>query len=309
MKVFVTGATGAIGRFVVPRLVAEGHEVTALARTTEKAEALVAAGASAAQVSLFDTDAMAAALAGHDAVANLATAIPPAGRAWRAASWAENDRIRTDGSRSVVDAALAAGVGRVLQESITFTYPDHGDGWIDETLPIEPVASGRSTVVAESSAQRFTDAGGIGVVLRFGAFYGPGSSHSDLIISAARRHVGLVMGRPEGYVSSIHLHDAAAAVSAALDAPPGIYNVVDDEPLNKIDHARAVGDAVGKRPWLRGPGRAALLGGDGLAPLTRSHRVSNRRLRDATAWAPRYPSAREGWAATVAAIAPELSHV
>src|SRR4051794_24140569 len=212
MKVFVTGATGAIGRFAIPRLLADGHEVTGLARNGEKAAALVAAGARAAEVSLFDANALTAGITGHDAVANLATAIPPLGKAWRATAWAENNRIRTDGSTTVIDAALAAGVPRVLQESITFTYPDHGNRWIDEGLPIEPVATGHSTTVAEANAQRFADAGGTGVVLRFGAFYGPGSIQSDAILSAGRRHIGLVMGRPDGYLSSIHLADAAAAV-------------------------------------------------------------------------------------------------
>ncbi len=309
MKVFVTGATGAVGRFVVPRLLAENHEITALARTNEKATVLTDAGASVAQVSMFDRVALTSAFAGHDVVVNLATAIPPASRAWRASSWAENRRIRTEGSTAVVDAALAAGVRQVVQESITFTYPDRGDRWIDEDVPIEPPPGTYSTAVAEANAQRFTDAGHAGLVLRFGAFYGPGSAQSDQILAAARRHVGLVMGRPGGYLSSIHLDDAAAATCAALGAPPGVYNVVDDEPLTRRDFATAVGAALGQRTWLYVPGRAALLGGDRTAALTRSQRVANGRFRIATDWAPRYANARDGWAATVAKQAMESSNV
>lgn len=302
MKVFVTGATGAVGRYVVPRLIAQDHEVTALARTAEKARALRDAGAQAAEgVSIFDRDALTEAFSGHDAVLNLATAIPPMGRAWRPAAWAENDRIRTDGSAAVVDAALAAGVGRLVQESITFTYPDRGDGWIDEDVAVDPPPNTGGAVVAEGNAARFTQAGRAGVVLRFGAFYGPGSSHSDLILASARRHIGLLVGRPEGFISSIHLDDAAAAASAALDASPGVYNVVDDEPLTKRGYADAAAAAAGTKPWLHGPGRVALLAGQGAAALTRSHRVANRRFREATGWAPRFPSAREGWAATARA--------
>ena len=195
MKLFVTGATGAVGRFVVPLLVAQGHDVTALARTEDKAKVLQEAGATAARVSIFDPDELAATFAGHDVVLNLATAIPPMNRAWRASSWAENNRIRSEGSKAVVDAALAAGVEQVVQESITFIYPDHGDAWISEDLPVEPPPGVASVGLAEANAQRLTDAGGRGVVLRFGAFYGPGSSQSDQIIAAARRHIGLAVGR------------------------------------------------------------------------------------------------------------------
>src|SRR6476659_2740577 len=124
MKLFVTGATGAVGRFVVPLLVAQGHDVTAVARTEDKAKALDQAGATPARVSIFDPDQLAGAFAGHDVVLHLATAIPPTNRAWRASAWAENDRIRTQGSKAVVDAALTAGVEQIVQESITFIYPD-----------------------------------------------------------------------------------------------------------------------------------------------------------------------------------------
>jgi nucleoside-diphosphate-sugar epimerase len=94
--------------------------------------------------------------------------------------------------------------------------------------------------------------------------------------------------------------DAAAAVAAALHAPAGTFNVVDDEPLTKADYLAALASAAGRRMWLRGPGKAALLLGDRLAPLTRSLRVSNARFRTATGWEPRFPSARDGWRATAA---------
>jgi nucleoside-diphosphate-sugar epimerase len=128
-------------------------------------------------------------------------------------------------------------------------------------------------------------------------FYGPGARHSEQLLTMARHHLGIVLGRPDGYVSSIHVTDAAAAVVAALHAPAGTFNIVDDEPLTKRDYAVAVASAAGKAMWLRGPGRAALVLGDRLTSLTRSLRVSNRRFRSETEWAPRYPSAREGWLA------------
>src|SRR5438105_1592033 len=138
MNVFVTGATGAIGRYVIPELVQAGHDVTGLARSDAKAGQLEAQGARAARVSMFDEAALRDAFHGIDAVCNLATAIPPVAKSARAAAWAENERIRTEGSAAVVDAALAAGVGRVVQESITFNYPGRGDGSIDESVPVDP---------------------------------------------------------------------------------------------------------------------------------------------------------------------------
>jgi len=297
MKVYVTGGTGAIGRYVVPALVRAGHEVHALARSDDKAAWLEQAGAVPSRVSLFDVAALTAAFEGQDAVANLATAIPPTKRAMKASAWAMNTRIRTEGSTAVTGAALAAGVPRLIQESIAFTYPDSGDEWVDESMPLSAPPGIDAVEVAEANAQRFRDAGRTGVVLRFGFFYGPQSAHSDELLRLARRHIGPVVGRPSGYISSIHLDDAAAAVVVALDAPAGTYNVVDDEPLTKKAYAQAVGAAVGKRPWLYLPGRFAALGGRSTSVLTRSLRVRNQRFVDATGWQPRHPSAREGWLA------------
>jgi nucleoside-diphosphate-sugar epimerase len=111
-----------------------------------------------------------------------------------------------------------------------------------------------------------------------------------------------VLGPPDSYVSSIHVADAAAAVALALHAPAGTFNIVDDEPLTKREYAQALARAAGTAMWLRGPGRVALLFGDRPTSLTRSLRVSNARFRTVTGWAPRYPSAREGWIATATAL-------
>ncbi|MQA84578.1 MAG: NAD(P)H-binding protein [Streptosporangiales bacterium] len=302
MKVFVTGGTGAVGSHAVPALVGDAHTVTALARTPEKAAALTEQGAEAVSVSIFDRRALAEAFAGHDAVVNLATAIPPMTQFMRAKAWRDNDRIRTEGSAAIVDAAIEAGVDRVLQESVSMLYPDRGAEWVDEDVPADPFPIARGNLAAEANADRFSDAGRTGVVLRFGWFYGPGARHSEQILALARRHVGVVMGPAAGYVSSIHMADAGAAVAAALHAPAGTFNVVDDEPLTKRDYARALAAAAGVPMWLRLPGRAALLFGDRVTSLTRSLRVSNARFRAATGWAPRYPSARDGWVATATAL-------
>ena len=301
MKVFVTGGTGAIGRFVIPVLVQAGHDVQALARSDAKSAQLQAQGATPVQISMFDEAALKDAFDGVDAVCNLATSIPPVAKAARMSAWAENERIRTEGSAAVVGAALAAGVGRLVQESITFIYPDRGDLWIDESVPVDAPVLGKSVSTAEQNTARFTAAGGTGVVLRFAMFYGPGSDHSDQFLKYARRHVGAVAGKPSKFQSMIHLHDAATAVLAALTVPAGVYNVADDEPLSRRDFARAVGAAVGKRPWVLVPGRWASVGGKRAEIMLRSQRVSNAAFKAASGWTPAYPSCREGWKAVVGA--------
>ncbi len=302
MKVFVVGGTGAIGGHAVPALVRAGHAVTALARTPQKAARLSEQGASTVAASIFDRAALTDTFRGHDAVVNLATAIPATSKFMRAGAWAENDRVRKEGSAAVVDAALAAGVGRVVQESVSMIYPGRGAAWIDEGCAPDDFPMARANLAAEASANRFSAVGGAGVVLRFGWFYGPGATHSEEFLAMARRRVAVVMGPPDGYVSSIHVADGGAAVVAALAVPPGTYNVVDDEPLTKRRYADALSAAAGKAAWLRVPGRAALLLGDRSTSLTRSLRVSNARFRGASGWAPAYPSAREGWIATAQAL-------
>jgi len=113
------------------------------------------------------------------------------------------------------------------------------------------------------------------------------------------------MGPSDSYVSSIYMTDAGAAVAAALHAPAGTYNIVDDEPLKKRDYANALAAAAGKNAWLRVPGQAALLFGERSTSLTRSLRVRNTRFRSVTGWVPRYASAREGWSAMAKLLYPD----
>ncbi len=302
MKVFVTGGTGAIGGHAVPALVRAGHEVLALARSPEKAARLKAQGAEPVSVSLFDRAALARVFAGCGAVVNLASALPAAAKFMMSSVWTENTRIRTEGSAAVVDAALKAGVPRLLQESVSMIYRDAGEAWVDESCPVDRFPMAEGNHAAEASANRFTAAGGAGVVLRLGWFYGPGAAHSEEFFDLARLGVCISMGPPRTFLSSIHVGDGGAAVAAALNVPAGTYNIVDDEPLTKRAYAAALAAAAGKRIWVPAPGRLALLLGNRTTSLTRSLRVSNRRFREASGWAPAYPSAREGWIATASVL-------
>ena len=299
MKVFVTGGTGAIGRHAVSAFIAAGHEVAALARSDASAARLQRTGATPVRVSLFDPTALTEAFRGHDAIVNLATALPASRDFHKKNAWTQNIRIRTEGSANIVASALAAGVQRVVQESVSMIYCDRGHDWIDETTPVDDFPAARSNLAAEENAERFNASGGAGVILRFGWFYGPGATHSEELLRLARRWgICAMLGLPDGYVSSIHVADAGRAVAAALSVPAGVYNVVDDIPLTKREFANALAAATGRKRFLRFPGRMALLLGDGMTSLTRSLRVSNAQFREAATWQPKFPSAREGLVAT-----------
>jgi len=295
--IFVAGATGVLGRRAVARLVESGHAVTGVARTGEKADLLRSAGVRPVRVDLFDRPAVKGAVEGHDVVVNLATHIPPMSKAALPGAWNENNRIRSEASSNLVDAALAAGAGRYVQESIAFMYPDSGDAWVDEDTPLDPPKLGESVLVAEAQARRFTASGGVGVVLRFGQFYAAEAVHTVAMVKAARKRVAPALGPKEGYLATIAADDAAAAVVAALDAPAGTYNVVDDEPMTRAEFAEAVARVLGTKPPRTLPAALARLGGENGRFYVRSQRVTNRRFKDATGWAPRFPSAAEGWAA------------
>jgi nucleoside-diphosphate-sugar epimerase len=294
--VFVLGGTGAIGRPALDALLGAGHEVSALARSAERAEQLRAKGATPIEVSMFDVAALTAAFAGHGAVVNLASNMPSTMQFARIGAWKPTIRVRTEGSAAVVEAALAADVPVLLQESVAMLYADGGDRWLDEVAPVDHYPTAAGNHAAEASAGRFTAAGGTGIVLRLGFFYGPGAHHAEQFLAMARWRVTPVLGRPTTYLSSIHVEDGARAAAALLTAPAGTYNVVDDEPLTKRDYADALAAAVGRRALVRAPGRSARLLGHRTTSLTRSLRVGNAKLREATGWSPSYPSAREGWA-------------
>ena len=298
MKIFITGATGVIGRRVVPLLLAKGHEVTVGTRPEGRRPATP--GVRTVPTDLFDPATLGPALRGHDALINLATHMPSSSfkmllvRAWRA-----NDWVRRDGSRNLVQAALESGVGRLVQESFAPAYPDSGDEWIDESVPLAPAAYQRTVLDAESSSRRFTAEGGIGVTLRFASFYGPDSYPLKDFIKGLRMGWAFLPGDSRGFISSVSHDDAATAVVAALDAAAGEYNVVDDEPVRREVYAGSLAKLIGAKPPHFPPRWSTPLFGAAGQMLIRSVRISNRKLREETGWRPRYPSVREGWGPTL----------
>ena len=297
-KVFVSGATGVLGRRVVAELVVAGFDVTGVARRPANHADLAALGVRPVDLDLFDRAAVHAAVAGHEVVCNVATAIPVGDCANNPSAWEANDRIRRDGSRNLVDAALAAGASRYLQESIAFVYADGGERFLDESAEIAAAGVTSAALLAEAEAARFAEHGGAGVALRFGQFYGFDSGHTVQAIEAALAGLPVELGHESAYRSSVTTDDAASAVTAALDAPSGMYNVVDDRPLPRGEYVDALADALGvPSPTERS---VTLELPAPFSVMLRSLRVSNQRFKETTGWRPRFPSAWEGWAAVIA---------
>jgi nucleoside-diphosphate-sugar epimerase len=302
MKVFLTGATGAFGTAAVRGLLERDHQVRAVARSDDKAASLRALGAEPVRVDLFDADAVRRVLEGAEVVMHLATNVPPLHRMSAPRAWSTHNRLRAEATGLLVDAARATGVSRFIKESVTFVYPDGGDRWVgEETPPAGDVALLEPTLEGERTALRFADGNRTAVVLRFASFYGPTARYLDEALRVARWRMALAAGSPTGYLSAIHTDDVASAVVAAVDAPTGIYNVGDDEPLTKRDYVHAFASAFGlPRLHMIPTWAARLASGQSSVVVTRSWRISNRKLREATPWTPRYPNAREGWAAVAA---------
>ncbi len=306
MRVFVTGATGVVGRRLVPLLLSGGHTVTAVARSQEKRAALERQGAAAVEVDLFAAETVRRAVAGHGAVVNLATHIPPSTlRVLLPGAWRENDRIRRFASAILVEAAIAGGASRFVQESFAPIYDDQGEAWIDERSSVRPARNTRSILDAEQSAARFTESGRVGVVLRFAGFYGPDAFHVHDLARAVQKGFAPLPGSPDAFISTVSHDDAAAAVVAALSAASaGVYNVADDEPLRHRAYVDALADALGVPPPRLPPRWLGRLMGSPGELLSRSQRISNGKLRGECGWAPRYPSVREGWRAVAGELRP-----
>jgi NAD dependent epimerase/dehydratase family enzyme len=285
-RVFLAGASGVLGRRVVPALLNAGRSVTANVRDDAARRRAEEAGATTCTVDLFDADAVVTATAGHDVVVNIATSIPTGMAAARPSNWAMNDRLRAEASANLAAGALAHGASYV-GESITFPYVDSAERWIDEDTERTHVGGFESTLPAEEAAARVAAAGFGGVTLRFAMFNANDSAHTQQLIAFAKRGVLGLPGQRDGFTSFIDLDDAARAVVAALDVASGVYNVAEPNPTKRARHAEALALVFGRRRVRSVPAVVTRMAGDSLAPLARSQRVSSQRLSDASAWEPR----------------------
>jgi nucleoside-diphosphate-sugar epimerase len=305
MRVFVAGASGAIGRPLVRQLLAAGHEVTGMTRRRERAEEIRAAGAEAAVCDVFDAAALNEALAAArpQAVVHALTALP-ADYDPKSDYLAPTNRIRIEGTRNLIAAARAAGARRLVAESIAFAYAPQG-GWVkDEEAPLFTGAPGRFGAtfgaVAELERQVLEGEGFEGLALRYGWLYGPGTYYDrggQQAEETRKRRLPLV-GKATGTFSFVHVEDAASATLAALErGAPGAYNVVDDEPAPMREWVPVYAAALGAKPPRKVPAWLARLvaGRDAAAAALEMRGASNAKARRELGWERRYPSWREGF--------------
>jgi nucleoside-diphosphate-sugar epimerase len=240
MRIFVAGATGAIGRPLLMQLLAKGHQVVALTRSSEKAQALVEQGIEPAIANVFDPDAVKAAVsrAQPEVVIEQLTAYPKTyTRESMGAAAALNTRIRLEGGANVLAAAQAVGVRRYLRQSIGF-WAIPGTGLADEETPLSlnasPAVAADAKIVTEIERRLLTAPNLEGIALRYGFFYGPGTwFHSDGdVANQVRQQQFPIVGSGEGVWSWLHIEDAAiATVAAAEQGSPGVYLIANDQPL------------------------------------------------------------------------------
>ena len=283
-RIAVLGATGVYARHLVPRLIAAGYRVRALARKPESATVAAACGAELAAADIFDEASLRAGLASCDVAINLATSLPgPTAKG----DYAKNDQLRREGTPVWVRACRDAGVPRILQQSIAMIHAGGGDAWADETTfyPAGEGIAGEAIAAVRSMEATIAESGLDWLVLRGALFYGPGTGFDDDWFARARAGKLRMPGEGDDYVSLVHIADMAAATVAAIGRWPSrqALIVADDRPARWRDVLTYVCAVAGSSPPQPG-GRA----------LMPSFRVTNRRARDVLSWAPAYADHRAG---------------
>ena len=305
MRVFVAGATGAIGTRLVPQLVDRGHQVTGTSRSTENAERIRALGAEPVALDLLDRAAVRRAVleAAPDAIVHQATALAELTFSRNFdRTFAQTNRLRTEGIDGLLAAGRAAGADRFVAQSFA-SYRNAREGaWVKtEDDPLDPVPPARardSMAAMRYLEEAVTSAGGI--ALRYGIFYG---AANDGLAEPVRRRQYPIIGDGGGVASWIHLDDAAAATVLAIEHDgPGIFNVVDDEPAPVREWLPVLADALGAGPPRRFPRwLARLFAGDVAVVMgTEARGASNAKTKRELGWQPRYPSWRDGFVAAYA---------
>jgi nucleoside-diphosphate-sugar epimerase len=303
MRVFVAGASGALGSRLVPRLVDAGHEVIGTHNSPNRSAFLRTLGATPVLLDVLDAEAVRAAVLEHepDAIVHEATALADAkwGRNFDA-TFAATNELRTKGTDVLLAAAREAGVQRFVAQSFASYRVERRGGPIkteDDPLDPTPPANARQSFDAMAYLERqVVEAGGI--VLRYGLFYG---ADNDGLIEPVRKRQYPIIGDGGGIVSWIHLDDAAEATVLALEHDgPAIYNIVDDDPAPVREWLPAVAQALGARAPRRFPvWLARLVAGEAAVVMgTEARGASNAKAKRELGWTPRHPSWREGFPAT-----------
>ena len=307
MRVFVTGATGALGQHLVPGLVAAGHEVTATTRTPGKAGLLREAGAAPMVIDGLDRAAVIAAVraAAPEVIVHEMTALADM-KSLRNIDrvFAATNELRTRGTDNLLAAAAEAGTRRVIAQGYTGWPNERSGGPVkseDDPLDSRIVSSAARTLAAIRHVEKTVPlVAPEGIVLRYGSFYGPGAS--QVLLDFLRKRQLPVIGGGTGIWSFIEITDAAAATIAAVDrGAPGVYNVVDSDPAPVADWLPYLARVAGAKPPLRVPAwLGRLLAGEFVVTqMTTARGSSNEKARKDLGWEPRYASWREGFRAWV----------
>ena len=315
MKILVVGASGAIGSRLVPRLFARGHEVIGTARSRERAERVRALGAEAVTLDALDAWAVreAVAAARPDAIVHQATALADFDLRRFADTFALTNRLRTEGTGHLIEAARAAGVERFVAQSYAgWTYARAGGppATENDSWDADPPEELRSTFEAIRELERAVLAFD-GLVLRYGAFYGPGTSldPDGEQTEAVRKRKFPLVGDAGGVWSFVHVDDAAAATLAAIEhGRPGIYNVVDNDPAPVREWLPYLATVAGAKPPRRVPTWLAkrFVGEHGVVMMTQTRGFSNAKAKRELGWRPQHASWRDGFRAVLEREAPRL---
>jgi nucleoside-diphosphate-sugar epimerase len=307
MKVFVAGATGALGKQLVPMLVERGHEVTGMTRSPSKEELIRSMGARPAMADALDPEAVAQAVAQAEPEAVVHELTDLTGTFARNIdkSFATTNRLRTEGTDHLLAAAKAAGARRFIAQSFAGWPSEPTGGPVkteDDPLQQHPPKTVTQSLAAIRHVEDVTRDDGIeALALRYGGFYGPGTSIAleppgELLEMVRKRRLP-VIGDGGGIWSMVHIRDAAAATAAALErGEPGVYNVADDEPAPVGTFLAELAKAVGAKPPRHLPrwvGRLAA-GEVGVMMMTEIRGASNAKAKRELDWELRYPSWRQG---------------
>jgi nucleoside-diphosphate-sugar epimerase len=302
MRVFLAGGSGAIGGRLVPMLVAAGHEVTATTRSVAKEDLLRRAGARPVVLDVLDRDAVleAVAHARPEVIIHQATALAGMGDLRKIDEEFEpTNELRTRGSDNLLDAARASQVRRFIAQSYAgWPYAQEGGPVKTEADPLDPdpPTQARRTLAAIRHVEAVTTSvpGIEGIVLRYGGFYGPGTSlgPDGVHTEAIRERKFPVVGNGNGIWSFVHIDDAASATLAAIErGSPGVYNVVDDRPAPVAEWLPYLAEVLGAKPPRHLPawvGRL-VIGEFGVAMMTESRGASNAKAKRELGWQPAYP--------------------